>query len=154
MDNDDFYTELAVDLGRVLTTGPRAETMLNALADPWEDEEDLVPPTLQAPAQRPANMGDWIEANEEAARKPFQPYWDEIIGRVKAREFTTQKQLAATYRKPATWASQFKTIALKQKALTREEWDASFTGSTGNRAEKKKPTNTHNEKEKTEHGQL
>lgn len=144
MDNE-FYTTLAVDIGRVLTTGPRAEAMLGALADPWSDdaeESEFLPPALRSPAQRPPNMTDWLIAKEKAARKPFEPHWDEILRRVRRREFKTQKLLAAAYRKPATWASQFKTVALKQKALTTEEWGACFTGSKGNRGEKrhKNPT--------------
>ena len=82
------------------------------------------------------------QLTKSAMRKPFEPYWGEILGRVKALEFKTQKELAAVYRKPAAWASQFKKVALMQKALTTEEWSACFTGSKGNRGEKrhKNPT--------------
>lgn len=146
MDNE-FYTKLAADIGRVLTTGPQAEAMLEALDDPWNDDTGesgaFLPPALRTPAQRPPNMTDWRIANETAARKPFHPFWDEIVGKVKALDFKTQKQLAAAYQKPATWASQFKKVSLTQKALTIEEWSRAFTGSKGNRGEKlTKPATT------------
>lgn len=143
MDNE-FYTKLATDIGRVLTTGPRAEAMLGALEDPWDEESGvLLPPALRPPAQRPPNMTDWRIAKEKAARKPFEPHWEEILGRVRRREFKTQKLLAAAYQKPAAWASQLKKVSLTQKALTTDEWTACFTGSKGNRSEKPtKPATT------------
>ena len=71
MDNE-FYTKLATDIGRVLTTGPRAEAMLGALEEPWDDDTGeraaFLPPALQTPAQRPPTMTDWRIANESRSQ--------------------------------------------------------------------------------------
>lgn len=140
--NQSFYDTLAVDLARVITTGPRAEAMLGALEDPWSDDagesEAFLHPAFRTPPQRPPNMGDW----HQAVRAPFEP-WDEILGRVKALEFKTQKELAAAYHKPAKWVTQFKKVAFAQHVMTKAEWESFFPLSKGgNRGEKPtKPTN-------------
>lgn len=99
-----------------------------------EDDNALLPAALRRnPADsRAESMGDWIAGNLAAARAPFEP-WDEIIGRVKAKEFDTQKQLAAAYHKPPQWVAAMKRVALAQKVMTECEWSLCFKRTSGNR---------------------
>jgi len=62
------------------------------------------------------NMGAWIERRIAEAREPFQP-WDEMLTGIKAGKWKTQKELAATYHKPAKWTTQFKRVVLAQKVM-------------------------------------
>jgi hypothetical protein len=146
--DDQFYTTLATDIGRVLTTGPKAEAMLVALeryesprtsagaSQTDDDEEALLPLALRTKARGPAeNMGNWCARNIAEARAPFEP-WEEILSGVKAGQWKTQKELAATHHKPAQWVTALKRVVVAQGVMSRAEWEACFSRYTGNRGVK------------------
>lgn len=71
-------------------------------------------------------MGQWILRQQSEARVPFQP-WEEIISRIKAKEFHTQQALALAYNKPDKWARDLRAVAVKQGMFKNDaEWWSCF----------------------------
>lgn len=115
------------------------------MSAPWEppdtmgDEEQeaepatssqLLPLLFGGTPRKAQTLVGWVEARKAAERGKFQP-WGEIIPRISAKEFATQRALALAYGKPSKWATTLKKVALQHGVFTGESWRACFIGVRG-----------------------
>lgn len=86
-------------------------------------------------------------------RKRFQPHWDEVVRRIKAKEFRTRREVDEAYRKKRGWATALIDVALTQGVFTRDEAVSYFCGSSRRPSQynprltsaRRRPTNTSTE---------
>lgn len=105
---------------------------------PFDEENEDGPPLpgLLGEAQRKEfTFGDWVLQRQAQERKPFQPYWDEIMQRIAAREFPTLTALGAAYGKRPHWVARLRDVAVGQRVFSAADWKACFSGKRKKKAQ-------------------
>jgi hypothetical protein len=79
---------------------------------------EYTPPTRSAEAY-------WV-IHQRWERQPFQPHWDTALTLLQEHRFRTQAEFAGYFKRNPRWATEFKTVVIRQKVMTLEEWKMCF----------------------------
>lgn len=132
-----FYSELAVDPGRVLTTGPKANAMLDALEEPWTgDDPTPATPTLDHDPLLSSARGRWrmpltlqrADFERTFAMKERRVVTaEEVLADLRAEKFATPAAMARYYGKRHNWTGSLMWFCIREKLVNNTgEWGTLF----------------------------
>lgn len=149
--NQAFYDTLAVDIGRVLTTGPKAEEALNAL-ERWEPSQGTTGGDEGNPSEIPTGVDAIPTLNHDALLASARGRWrmpialqrqdfeavfrmkagvavsvEDVLATIHAGTFQTAASLARFYGKRHSWVNSLMWFCLREKLVSdTATWHAYF----------------------------
>lgn len=91
------------------------------------------------PAPEPT-MGDWLAWRQREERKRYgEELWHDAIGRIRARQFPTRRDIGKQYGKSSSWASQLVSLMVQQRVFSAGDLRELLPG-RGSRLRKLRPS--------------